>query len=184
MIIIFFLFVFFGLNHLILFVATLTITIRMFLGIHNKNSNYFIKGLFLFVWCFIAHAVKIIFRFILTYFIFKNRENISNLKDMNIIETESILWIKGFDIKINGLWSIIILCIFMIFWLALIIVFEMTKQRMNFIIDEKENEKYLALINNYYQTHPFDPANNNENNNNNVNNNLINNVNNNYNPNS
>ena len=184
MIILFVLFLFFGLNHLILFVATLTVTIRMFLGIHNNISNYFVKGLFLFIWCFIAHAIKIIFRFILTYFIYKNKDNISNLKDMNIIETESILWIKGFDIKINGLWSIIILCIFMVFWLVLIVLFEISLKRMNFVIDEKERDKYLSLINDYYQNHPFDPAqannndnNNDNNNNNNVNNNLINNIN-------
>ena len=48
-----------------------------------------------------------------------------------------------------------------------------------YAIDEKEKEKYLSLINDYYQNHPFDPvqANNNDKNNNNVNNNLINNIN-------
>ena len=154
-IILFVIFVFFGLNHLVLFVASITVTIRMFLGVKNKRPNYFIKGLFLFVWCFVGHVVKIIFRYILTYFIFKNRDGISNLKDMNIIETNNILWIKSFDIKINGLWSIIIIIIFMIFWLILIILFELKKKHFDYI-DNTDNETYINLINEYHQKHQSD----------------------------
>jgi len=178
-IIIFIMFVFFGLNHLVLFVVSMTVTIRMYLGVKNKNSNYFIKGLFLFILCFIFHAIKIIFRFILTYFIYKNKENISNLKDMNIIVTETILWIKGFDIKLNGIVSIIIIIIFMAFWFVLIILFEIKKKNFNYPPDEKEKEIYINLINNYYQKHEFnnqiEGVEVNINNNNNVNNNYMNN---------
>ena len=175
MIILFIMFVFFGLNHLILFVVGLTLTIRMFLGLHNRKSSYFHKSLFLFNWCFIAHVIKIIFRFILTYFVYNNREDISSLKDMNIIETENILWIKGFDIKINGIWTIIILIIFMAFWFILIILFE-TKKRDFIFVDHEEKERYLKLIRLYYQNHQPNNQNlqvllpDNNNNNNNVNN--------------
>ena len=137
-ILIFIMFVFFGFNHLVLFVSSMVITIRMYLGVHNKNTNYFIKSLFFFVWCFIGHAIKIIFRFILTYFVFKNQDHISNLKDMNILSTENILWIKGFDIKLNGIVSLIIIIIFMAFWLALIILFEIKKKNFNYSTDDKE----------------------------------------------
>ena len=172
MLVIFVLFLFFGFNHLVLFVATLTVTIRMYLGIVYNISNYFINGHFLFVMCFICHIIKIIFRFLLTYFVYKNKENISNLKDMDIIKTETILWIKGFDIKINGLWSLIIIIIFMIFWLILIILFQIQKKSFKNNIDEREKEQYMNLINQYYQTNPFNEVNNNNNDNNEQNNNV------------
>ena len=150
MIIFIFMLLLFGLNHLILFVISITVAIRMFIGINNQRPNYFIKSLFLFIMSFICHVIKIIFRFILTYFIYKNKENISDLRDMNIIETNNILWIKGFDIKLNGLWSMIILILFMIYWIILIILFEIKKKCFNYI-DEKETEVYTSLINQYYQ---------------------------------
>ena len=145
----FFTLIFFGLNQIVLFVVSTTIIIRMYIGIKNGKPNYFTKGLFLFIMCFVCHVIKIIFRFTLTYFIFKNREDISNLKDMNIIETNTILWIKNFDIKLNGMWSLIIIIIFMIYWIILIIIFELNKKYFNYNdIEEKNN--YLSLINNYY----------------------------------
>lgn len=149
MIILFIMFVFFGLNHLVLFVASLTITIRMFIGVKDKRPNYFIKGLFFFIWCFVAHVIKIIFRFLLTFFIYK-KHDIDNLKDMNIIETNTILWIKGFDIKLNGIWTIIILLIFMIFWIFLIILFSQKKKCFNYI-DQKVRNEYNKIIDEFYQ---------------------------------
>ena len=154
-IILFIIFLFFGLNQLVLFIVSITVAIRMLIGIKNKRPNYFIKGLFLFIWCFIGHIIKIIFRYTLTYFVFKNKYNISNLKDMNIIETTRILWIKGFDIKINGLWSIIIIIIFMIFWLILIILFEI-KKKYFYYIDNTGRDEYINLINEYHEKHPLD----------------------------
>ena len=147
-----FMLLFFGLNHLILFIVSITVAIRMFIGINNQRPNYYIKGLFLFIMSFICHVIKIIFRFILTYFIYKNKEDISDLRDMNIIETNNILWIKGFDIKLNGLWSLIILILFMIYWIILIILFEY-KKNCFYYNDAKEAEEYTSLINQFYQRH-------------------------------
>ncbi len=173
-----FMFLFFGLNHLVLFVISTTVAIRMFIGIHNQRPNYYIKGLFLFIMCFICHVIKIIFRFILTYFVYKNKEDINDLRDMNIIETNNILWIKGFDIKINGLWTMIILILFMIYWIILIILLE-SKKKCFYYNDEKETEEYISLINQFYQKQQnneniqIDPAQTNNNNNiMNVNNNI------------
>ena len=142
--------IFFRLNLLVLFIISITVAIRMFIGINNQRPNYFIKGLFLFIMSFICHVIKIIFRFILTYFVYKNKEDISDLRDMNIIETNNILWIKGFDIKINGLWSMIILILFMIYWFVLIILFEY-KKKCFYYNDAKETEEYISLINQFYQ---------------------------------
>ena len=72
---------------------------------------------------FACHIIKIIFRYILTCFIYKNQNDITNLRDMNIIETKSILWIPGFDIKLDGMWTLIILILFMIYWAILIALF-------------------------------------------------------------
>ena len=174
-IILFFMLVFFGFHHLVLFTVSITLTIRMILGIKNKRPNYFIKSLFLYIVCFICYIIKIVFRFLLTYFTFKIRNDINNLKDMNIIETENILWIKGFDIKINGIWSIVVLSICIIFWLILIILFVKKKKCFNYV-DNFEKEQYINLINKYYEQHQSDeqiqPAENN--NNNNINNNNFN----------
>ena len=135
---------------IMVFVVTTTLIIRMFIGLHKHIYKYFINCLFLFNMSFVFHIIKIIFRFILTYFIYKNEYEISNLKDMNIIETESILWIPGFDIKLNGMWTLIILVLFMIYWAILIILFE-TKRNCFNIFDQKEYDEYLALINEYYK---------------------------------
>ena len=150
MIIMFLMLVFFGLNHLILFTISMTLTIRMYLGVKNKSSNHFIKSLFLFNMCFVCHAIKIIFRFILTYFVYKTKEDISNLKDLNIIETNNILWIKGFDIKINGIWSIIIIVLFMVYWIVLIVLFELKVDCLK-LSNDRDNEVYFSLINQFYQ---------------------------------
>ena len=145
-----FMLMFFGMNQVVLFVITTTLIIRMFIGLHKHIYKYFINCLFLFNMSFVFHIIKIIFRFILTYFIYKNEYEISNLKDMNIIETESILWIPGFDIKLNGMWTLIILVLFMIYWAILIILFESKRNCFN-IFDQKEYDEYLALINEYYK---------------------------------
>ena len=145
-----FMLMFFGMNQVVLFVVTTTLIIRMFIGLHKHIYKYFINCLFLFNMSFVFHIIKIIFRFILTYFIYKNEYEISNLKDMNIIETESILWIPGFDIKLNGMWTLIILVLFMIYWAILIILFESKRNCFN-IFDQKEYDEYLALINEYYK---------------------------------
>ena len=150
MIIMFLMLVFFGLNHLILFTISMTLTIRMYLGVKNKSSNHFIKSLFLFNMCFVCHAIKIIFRFILTYFVYKTKEDISNLKDLNIIETNNILWIKGFDIKLNGIWSIIVIVLFMVYWIVLIFLFELKSDCLN-LSNDADNEVYFSLINQFYQ---------------------------------
>ena len=145
-----FMLMFFGMNQVVLFVVTTTLIIRMFIGLHKHIYKYFINCLFLFNMSFVFHIIKIIFRFILTYFIYKNEYEISNLKDMNIIETESILWIPGFDIKLNGMWTLIVLVLFMIYWAILIILFESKRNCFN-IFDQKEYDEYLALINEYYK---------------------------------
>ena len=96
-----FMLMFFGLNQTVLFIASVTLIIRMFIGLQNNRPQYFVNCLFMFNMCFACHVIKIIFRFILTYFTIKKEHDISNLKDMNIIVTESILWISCFDIKLN-----------------------------------------------------------------------------------
>ena len=174
MIIMFLMLVFFGLNHLILFTISMTLTIRMYLGVKNKSSNYFIKSLFLFNMCFVCHAIKIIFRFILTYFVYKTKEDISNLKDLNIIETNNILWIKGFDIKINGIWSIIIIVLFMVYWIVLIVLFELKVDCLK-LSNDRDNEVYFSLINQFYQKLDNNQIQINEENNNIISNNINNN---------
>ena len=145
-----FMFMFFGMNQIVLFVITTTLIIRMFIGLNKQIYKYFINCLFLYNMSFVCHIIKIIFRFLLTYFTYKKENDITNLKDMNIIETESILWIPGFDIKLNGMWTLIILISFMIYWAILIILFQSKKNCFN-IFDQKEYDTYLALINEYYK---------------------------------
>ena len=139
---------FFGMNQMILFIVTMTLMIRMFIGLQNKRPQYFINCLFMFNMSFACHIIKIVFRYIMTYFVFKKQYDITNLKDMNIIETETILWIPGFDIKLNGIWTLIILIIFMVYWAVLIILFENKRNCFNYQ-DQFEYEEYLALINQY-----------------------------------
>ena len=143
-----FILMFFGMNQMILFVVTMTLMIRMFIGLQNKRPQYFINCLFMFNMSFACHIIKIVFRYIMTYFVFKKQYDITNLKDMNIIETETILWIPGFDIKLNGIWTLIILIIFMVYWAILIILFENKRNCFNYQ-DQFEYEEYLALINQY-----------------------------------
>ena len=150
MIINIFMLMFFGLNQVILFVVSMTLMIRMFIGLQNKRPQYFINCLFMFNWSFVCNLIKIIFRYLLTYFTIKKHNDISKLKDMNIIETESILWIPGFDIKLDGIWTLIILILFMFYWAILIALFESKRNCFNYQ-DQKEYEEYLALINEYYK---------------------------------
>ena len=150
MIINIFMLMFFGLNQVILFVVSMTLMIRMFIGLQNKRPQYFINCLFMFNWSFVCNLIKIIFRYLLTYFTIKKHNDISKLKDMNIIETESILWIPGFDIKLDGIWTLIILILFMVYWAILIALFESKRNCFNYQ-DQKEYEEYLALINEYYK---------------------------------
>ena len=145
-----FMLMFFGLNQVILFVVSMTLMIRMFIGLQNKRPQYFINCLFMFNWSFVCNLIKIIFRYLLTYFTIKKQYDISKLKDMNIIETESILWIPGFDIKLDGIWTLIILILFMVYWAILIALFESKRNCFNYQ-DQKEYEEYLALINEYYK---------------------------------
>ena len=152
-----FMLLFFGLNQVILFIATITLIIRMFIGLQNKRPKYFVDCLFMFNMCFACHVIKIIFRFILTYFTIKKEHDITNLKDMNIIVTESILWIPGFDIKLNGIWSLIILIAFMVYWAVLIALFENKRNCFNYQ-DQKEYEEYLSLINEFYKLPKQKPA--------------------------
>ena len=150
MIINIFMLMFFGLNQVILFVVSMTLMIRMFIGLQNKRPQYFINCLFMFNWSFVCNLIKIIFRYLLTYFTIKKQYDISKLKDMNIIETENILWIPGFDIKLDGIWTLIILILFMVYWAILIALFESKRNCFNYQ-DQKEYEEYLALINEYYK---------------------------------
>ena len=145
-----FMLLFFGLNQVILFIATITLIIRMFIGLQNKRPKYFVDCLFMFNMCFACHIIKIIFRYIMTYFTIKRENDISNLKDMNIIETKKILWIPGFDIKLNGIWTLIILIAFMVYWAILIALFERKRNYFNYQ-DQKEYEEYLSLINAFYK---------------------------------
>ena len=152
---------FFGLNQVILFIATITLIIRMFIGLQNKRPKYFVDCLFMFNMCFACHIIKIIFRYIMTYFTIKRENDISNLKDMNIIETKKILWIPGFDIKLNGIWTLIILIAFMIYWAILIALFERKRNYFNYQ-DQKEYEEYLSLINEFYKLPKQKPVINNQ----------------------
>ena len=152
---------FFGLNQVILFIATMTLIIRMFIGLQNKRPKYFVDCLFMFNMCFACHIIKIIFRYIMTYFTIKRENDISNLKDMNIIETKKILWIPGFDIKLNGIWTLIILIAFMIYWAILIALFERKRNYFNYQ-DQKEYEEYLSLINEFYKLPKQKPVVNNQ----------------------
>ena len=145
-----FMLMFFGMNQVVLFVVTIILEIRMFIGLHKKIYKYFINCLFIFNMSFACHIIKIIFRYILTCFIYKIQNDITNLRDMNIIETESILWIPGFDIKLDGMWTLIILILFMIYWAILIFLFE-SKRNCFDIFDQKEYDEYLTLINEYYK---------------------------------
>ena len=145
-----FMLMFFGMNQVVLFVVTIILEIRMFIVLHKKIYKYFINCLFIFNMSFACHIIKIIFRYILTCFIYKNQNDITNLRDMNIIETESILWIPGFDIKLDGMWTLIILILFMIYWAILIFLFE-SKRNCFDIFDQKEYDEYLTLINEYYK---------------------------------
>ena len=156
-----FMLLFFGLNHVILFIATITLIIRMFIGLQNKRPKYFVDCLFMFNMCFACHIIKIIFRYIMTYFTIKRENDISNLKDMNIIETKKILWIPGFDIKLNGIWTLIILIAFMIYWAILIALFERKRNYFNYQ-DQKEYEEYLSLINEFYKLPKQKPVANNQ----------------------
>ena len=141
---------FFGLNQVVLFVASMTLNIRMFIGLHNKRPKYFVNCLFLFNMSFACHIIKIIFRYTLTYFVYKKQFDMTKLKDIDIIVTETILWIPGFDIKLNGIWTLIILIAFMLYWLILIILFENKRNCFNHQ-DQKEYDEYLFLINEYYK---------------------------------
>ena len=161
MIINIFMLMFFGLNQVILFVVSMTLMIRMFIGLQNKRPQYFINCLFMFNWSFVCNLIKIIFRYLLTYFTIKKQYDISKLKDMNIIETESILWIPGFDIKLDGIWTLIILILFMVYWAILIALFESKRNCFNYQ-DQKEYEEYLALINEYYKLPKQIPIDNNQ----------------------
>ena len=145
-----FMLMFFGMNQVVLFVVTIILEIRMFIGLHKKIYKYFINCLFIFNMSFACHIIKIIFRYILTCFIYKNQNDITNLRDMNIIETKSILWIPGFDIKLDGMWTLIILILFMIYWAILIALFESKRNGFD-IFDQKEYDEYLTLINEYYK---------------------------------
>ena len=148
MIINIFMLMFFGMNQVILFVAAMTLMIRMFIGLQNRRPKHFINCLFIFNMNFACNIIKIVFRYILTYFTIKKQDDITKLKDMNIIETESILWIPGFDIKLNGIWTLIILILFMVYWAILIALFESKRNCFNYE-DKIEYEEYLALINQY-----------------------------------
>ena len=156
-----FMLLFFGLNQVILFIATITLIIRMFIGLQNKRPKYFVDCLFMFNMCFACHIIKIIFRYIMTYFTIKRENDISNLKDMNIIETKKILWIRGFDIKLNGIWTLIILIAFMVYWAILIALFERKRNYFNYQ-DQKEYEEYLSLINEFYKLPKQKPVVNNQ----------------------
>ena len=156
-----FMLLFFGLNQVILFIATITLIIRMFIGLQNKRPKYFVDCLFMFNMSFACHIIKIIFRYIMTYFTIKRENDISNLKDMNIIETKKILWIPGFDIKLNGIWTLIILIAFMIYWAILIALFERKRNYFNYQ-DQKEYEEYLSLINEFYKLPKQKPVANNQ----------------------
>ena len=145
-----FMLMFFGLDNIILFIASLTLIIRMFIGLQENKPQYFINSLFLFNMNFVCHLIKIIFRYVMTYFVYDKEYDINNIRDMNIIETTSILWIPGFDIKLDGMWTLIILILFMIYWAILIALFEKKRDYFN-KEDPKEYEEYLNLINEYYR---------------------------------
>ena len=54
------------------------------------------------------------------------------------------------DIKLDGIWTLIILILFMVYWAILIALFESKRNCFNYQ-DQKEYEEYLALINEYYK---------------------------------
>ena len=141
--------VLFGLNHLVLFVASITTAIRIYLGIQYDKPSYYNKGLYFFLWCFGFHVLKIIYCTLLSFLTIKLRDNKDNLKDMQIIETKRILGINGFNIYLNGVWTLMIFGFCIGFWLLLLILFY-EKQYCFDYVDTKEDKKYLALINEFY----------------------------------
>ena len=145
-------FVLFGLNHLLLYVVSTTVTIRMLFGVIYNIPDYYNKGLYFTVWCFVFNAIEITIRFLVSFFTYKIRDNITDLREMKIIETNRFLWFKGFSISLDGLSTLIILGFFMAFWALLIVLFNLKKSYFDFE-DRREDKKYLDIIQQFYEKH-------------------------------
>ena len=144
-------FLFSGMNHLILFIPSITSAIRIFIGFNNNIYDYAYKGLVLFIMCLICQIIKFIFRFILTYFIIKKDNNSKgNILDYEFIEFKNVLWINDFDIKINGTATLIIYIVFFAVWLFIIILVQFQKKKFP---KNKDSSKYEEIINLYYSCH-------------------------------
>ena len=141
-------FLFSGINQLILFIPSVTSAIRIFIGFNNNIYDYVYKGQVLFIMCFICQIIKFIFRFILTYFIIKkNNHSGGNILDYNFIECKNVLWVNDFYIKINGVSTLIIFIVFFVAWLFIILLIQCQKEKFP---KNKNSSKYEEIINLYY----------------------------------
>ena len=144
-------FLFSGMNHLILFIPSITSAVRIIIGFNNNLYDYVFKGLVLFIMCFVCQIIKFVFRFILMYFIIKNNDEIKgNILDCDFIECKNVLWINDFDIKINGVGTLIIFIVFFVFWFFVIFLIQCQKEKFPKI---KNSSKYEEIINLYYSCH-------------------------------
>lgn len=147
-----FIFFIFGWNHLVLFTVTMTILIRIYLGVKNKNAYYFLKGSTALNMCFLAYMVKIIFRLIMTCVSHNvNNEKDYNFLEYNFFETNHIFWINGFDIKINGFGFIIFFIVFCVVWIFMIIFLRLQKKKFIPYISKNGIDTYSSLIDAYYE---------------------------------
>ena len=145
-------FVLFGLNHLLLYVVSTTVTLRMLFGVKYNVPDYYNKGLYFTVWLIIFNAIEITIRFLVSFYTYKIRDNITDLREMKIIETNRFLWFKGFNISLDGLSTLIILGFFMAFWALIIILFHLKKSYFDFV-DRREDKKYYGIIEEFYKDH-------------------------------
>lgn len=145
-----FTFLLFGWNHLILFTATITILFRIYFGVKDKKAYYFLKGLSAFIMCFTAFIIKILFRLIMSCIANRDDEE-NNFLKRNFFETNHIFWIKGFDIKINGLGFIIFFLAFLALWITMIIFFNFQKKWFASMTSKNSINTYSNLIDSFYE---------------------------------
>ena len=124
----------------------------MLFGVKYNVPDYYNKGLYFTVWLFIFNAIEITIRFLVSFCTYKIRDNITDLREMKIIETNRFLWFKGFNISLDGLSTLIILGFFMAFWALIIILFHLKKPYFDFV-DRREDKKYYGIIEEFYKDH-------------------------------
>ena len=154
LIILFSMFVMFGLNHLLLYVVSTTVTLRIYFGVKYNKPDYYNKGLYFTTWLFVFNAIEITIRFFVSFFTYKIRDDIVDLREMKMIETDRFLWFKGFRFSFSGYSTVLILGFFMAFWGLLILLLNANKPYFDFE-DRREDEKYLPIIHEFYNKKPF-----------------------------